>query len=166
VRPEVAVINPEIVGVAVMAVGLMVRVVPLFPREVPVELVIPSWRAPTESMTVLPEVAVVIVRFPEVFVQPDAPPEATVRIPVEFPRLVAAVPVELIAAVPPETVIPAEPVKSPAEVMVPVDVVEMFPVVVTLSPVFVGERVVPVRDQYPMAPDVGAVDVRFFEPSV
>jgi hypothetical protein len=47
----------------------------------------------------------------------------------------------------PEMVAPREPVSSPAEVIVPVLVVEMFPVVVTLSPAVVGESVVPERDQ-------------------
>ena len=40
------------------------------------------------------------------------------------------------------------------------------PVVVILSPLVVGVSVVPVLDQYPSAPEVGAVDVKFFDPSV
>ena len=38
---------------------------------------------------------------------------------------------------------PLVPVISPAEVIVPVPVVEMFPVVVIASPAVAGERVVP-----------------------
>jgi hypothetical protein len=38
--------------------------------------------------------------------------------------------------------------------------------IVTISLAVAGESVVPLLDQYPIAPEVGAVDVRFFEPSV
>ena len=65
-----------------------------------------------------------------------------------LPIAVLAVPVVLMEAVPPETVSPAEPVRSPADVMVPVPVVEMSPVVVTASPAFTGERVVVFLCQY------------------
>ena len=96
-------------------------------------------------MTVLPDVAVVIVRLPEVFVQPDAPPEAIVNTPVELPILVAAVPVALMLAVPVNVTPPVPRIRSAA---------------VAVS------SVVPERDQYPIVPDVGAVEVRFFDPSV
>jgi hypothetical protein len=58
------------------------------------------------------------------------------------------------------------PLNAPAEVIVPDPVVEILPEVVTLSPAVAGERVVPVLDQYPIVPEVGAVEVKFFEPSV
>jgi hypothetical protein len=124
VRPEVAVMRPEIVGVAVQAVGFTVSVVPDFPKDVPVEFVIPSCSAPAESITVLPDVAVVIVRFPDVFVQLEAPPEATVKTPVELPMFVAAVPVALIFVVPvivkpPVPCINPEPAVTPTEVINP-----------------------------------------------
>ena len=100
VRPEVAVINPEMVGVAVQAVGLIVRVVAALPREVEVELVIPKFKAPAESTAIVPDVAVWIVKFPDVFVHDDVPPEAMTRAPVELPMFVAAVPVALMLVVP------------------------------------------------------------------
>ncbi len=58
VSPEVAVISPEIVGVAVMAVGFMVKVVPDLPRFVAVELTVPRFNTPAESIVVVPEVVV------------------------------------------------------------------------------------------------------------
>ncbi len=108
VNPLVAVINPEIVGVAVHEVGLMVKVVAAFPREVEVELVVPRFNAPAESTAMVPEVAVCMVRLPDVLVQEDVPPDAMTNTPVEFPMLVADVPVALMLAVP-VTVIPPVP---------------------------------------------------------
>ncbi len=106
--PEVAVINPEIVGVAVQAVGLMVKVVAALPKAVEVALVVPRFKAPAESTAMVPEVAVWIVKFPEVLVHDEVPPEATTRAPVELPRFVAEVPVALMFAVP-VTVMPPVP---------------------------------------------------------
>ena len=100
VKPEVAVIKPEIVGVAVQEVGLMVNVVAALPRLVAVELTVPRFKTPAESMLMVPEVAVWIVRLPEVLVQDETPAEVIVKTPVEFPMLVAAVPVALMLAVP------------------------------------------------------------------
>jgi hypothetical protein len=42
----------------------------------------------------------------------------------------------------------------------------MFPEVVTASPAVVGDSVVPVLLQYPIAPEVGAVVVKTLEPLV
>jgi hypothetical protein len=134
VNPEVAVMRPEIVGVAVQEVGLTVSVVPDFPRDVEVEFVIPSCNAPAESMIVFPDVAVVIVKLPAVFVQEEAPPEAIVKTPVELPILVAAVPVALILVVPvivrppvpwirPEPAVTPTEVKRPAIVKAPEEVI-------------------------------------------
>ena len=49
------------------------------------------------------------------------------------------------------------PEKAPAEVIVPLPVVEIFPVVVMASPAVEGERLVPVLDQYPSIPEVAQV---------
>ncbi len=61
---------------------------------------------------------------------------------------------------------PLEAIRAPAEVIVPVPVVEIFPDVVIASPAVAGERVVPVRFQNPKLPDVGAVEVSCLLPSV
>ena len=103
-----AVISPEIVGVAVQAVGLMVRVVATLPKLVAVELTVPRFNIPAESTVMVPEVAVWMVKLPEVLFQEEVPPEAMTKAPVELPRLVAAVPVALMLAVP-VTVMPPVP---------------------------------------------------------
>ena len=133
VRPEVAVISPEIVGVAVQAVGLTVKVVPLLPREVEVELVMPSCSAPAESMTVLPLVAVWMVRLPAVLVQEEVPPEAMTTAPVELPRLTVlpAVPAKVAL---PETLIPPVPWIWPEPELRPTNVP---------SPAWVTEKLAP-----------------------
>ena len=46
------------------------------------------FKAPAEVMAKVPLVAVAMVKLPEVFVQPEAPPEAMVKAPVELPRVV------------------------------------------------------------------------------
>jgi hypothetical protein len=61
---------------------------------------------------------------------------------------------------------PDDPVNNPAEVIVPVPLVEMFPLVVTASPAVVGERIIPERFQYPRIPVVGGVDVNALVPFV
>ena len=99
-KPEVMVTAPEMVGVAVQAVGFTVRVVAALPRLVAVELVTPRSKTATESTAMVPEVAVCMVKLPEVFVQLLVPPDATTKVPVEFPMFVAAVPVALMFAVP------------------------------------------------------------------
>jgi len=48
---------------------------------------------------------------------------------------------------PPVIVAPVVPVSNPAEVMAPVPVAEIFPLVVTSSPKLVGESIMPVRLQ-------------------
>lgn len=60
--------------------------------------------------------------------------------------------VEVMDKAPVDIINPFDAVKSPAEVIVPVEVVEMLPEVVTLSPAVNGDRVVPVRVQYPILP--------------
>jgi hypothetical protein len=57
-------------------------------------------RAPAEDKAKVPDVAVEIVRSPEVFAQEEVEPEATTKAPVELPMFVAAVPVALILVVP------------------------------------------------------------------
>lgn len=61
---------------------------------------------------------------------------------------------------------PLDAVKRPADVIVPVPVVEIFPDVVTASPALLGDNVVPVLFQYPSTPDVGGVDVSCLPASV
>ena len=122
VIPLDAVINPDMVGVAVQLVGLMVKVVAAFPRLVDVELTVPRFRAPAESMVIVPDDAVWMVRLPEVLFQLDVPPEAMTRAPVELPRLVAAVPVALMLAVP-VTVNPPVPWRSPVPALTPTPVI-------------------------------------------
>src|SRR3989338_837953 len=58
VRPLVAVIRPEIVGVAVQAVGFTVKVVAALPKLVAVELTVPKFRMPAESRVMAPLAAV------------------------------------------------------------------------------------------------------------
>ena len=58
VKPEVAVTNPEIIGVAVQAVGLIVKVVATLPKLVAVELTVPRLKIPAESIAIVPEVFV------------------------------------------------------------------------------------------------------------
>jgi hypothetical protein len=89
-----------------------------------------------------------------------APPEVIVIAPAaEFPREIVPVdvppPIDVLKLeeslrdiAPPETVKPVLPVKRPADVMVPVEVVEIFPEVVMLSPALRGERVVVFLCQY------------------
>ena len=71
-----------------------------------------------EFRRILPDVAVCKVKSPDVFVQPDAPPDARVNTPVLFPILLALVPVALILPVP-VTVIPPVPCKSPEPELTP-----------------------------------------------
>jgi hypothetical protein len=60
------------------------------------------------------------------------------------------------------TVNPNDPVSNPADVTVPLPVVEIFPLVVNASPAFTGDNVVPVRFQNPTLPEDGAVVVKSF----
>ena len=83
-----------------------------------------------ELKRILPDVAVLNVKSPDVFVQPDAPPEAKVNTPVELPMFVADVPVALILPVP-VTVIPPVPCKSPEPELTPTAVTA--PTLVTLN---------------------------------
>lgn len=124
-----------------MSEPLLVVVTPVRPIEIEVALVLPTVRAAAESKLKAPEVAVEMVKLPDVLVQEDDPPEAITKAPVELPILVADVPVALILAVPPVIVIPADPVSNPVEVIVPA------PLVVMLSPAFDGDRVVPLLVQ-------------------
>ncbi len=100
VNPDVAVIKPEIVGVAVQAVAPKVVVTPDLPKVNPVALVLPTVKEAAESKAKVPEVAVEIVKLPAVFVQAEVPPEAKVNTPVELPMFVALVPVALRFPVP------------------------------------------------------------------
>ena len=83
----------------------------------------------------------------------------------EFPILIVpVVPESIVKAVAAGVVRSA--VCPPANVNIPVPVVEIFPDVVMASPAVTGERVVPVRFQKPKFPEVGAVVVRALDPSV
>ena len=59
-----------------------------------------------------------MVKFPDVFVQEEAPPEAITNTPVELPRLVAAVPVALMLVMP-VTVSPPVPCRRPEPELTP-----------------------------------------------
>lgn len=72
------------------------------------------------------------------------------NVPVEFPIAVLDVPEVLMLAVPPETVSPPVLVKSPAEVIVPDPVVEIFPEVVSVPAVLI-DHVEPVIEVVPVA---------------
>jgi len=76
VTPPLAVIRPEIVGVAVQAVEFTVRVTPALPSAIAVALVTPKFNWAAESIAVVPEVAVSMVRLPEVLVIDDVPPSS------------------------------------------------------------------------------------------
>lgn len=112
-------------------------------------VVVPKLRVPAEATSNLP-VEAGIVTTPAVVT--FKPVDAKAKVPEEFPIAVLFVPLELIFAVAPVTVIPAEPVSKPPTV--------------TASEPAVEVKVVPVLVQYPSAPEVGAVEVKFFEPSV
>ena len=78
----------------------------------------------------------------------NPPEEVRANVPVEFPIFVFPLPVVFSETVPPATVSPALPVISPAEVTVPVPVVDKLPDVVIASPLLMGERVVVFLCQY------------------
>lgn len=147
--------------------------------------------APDREKVVAPEIAPAVVIFKALEVRAKVPvafpravfpvdevlrfnvgaviaavPEESVKVNPVNPVEAIAPEVEVSVKAPVVWVKPLEAVNVPAEVIVPVPVVEILPEVVTLSPLVVGERVVPVLDQYPMAPEVGAVEVRFLEASV
>ena len=84
-----------------------------------------------------------MVKLPEVLVQPEAPPEAIVKTPVELPRLVAAVPVALMLAVPVIVTQPAPSIKP---------LPELTPTAVT-APAWVTEKLVEVIRLAPKAPE-------------
>jgi hypothetical protein len=67
---------------------------------------------------------------------------------------------------PVDSVNPLDAVRSPALVMVPPPVVEILPDVVIASPAVAVDSVVPVLDQYPSTPLVGAVLVNVLLASV
>ena len=85
-----------------------------------------------------------VVEPPSETVPPPDRPVPAVTVKEELAR--AALAIELAGRVtaPDETVNPFEAVNSPAEVMVPVPDVEIFPEVVMASPAVAGESVVPV----------------------
>ena len=79
----------------------------------------------------------------------------------------------LIVPVVPESIVKAvaagvvrSAVCPPANITIPVPVVEIFPDVVTASPAVTGDSVVPVLFQKPKFPEVGAVVVKTLDPSV
>lgn len=92
--------------------------------------------------------------LPKAIVWVPVPPRVTVEVVEPVPMSTAKLEEAFRDTAAPLTVSPAEPVNSPAEVMVPVPVVEMLPEVVTASPAVAGCRVVPDLDQYPTVPSV------------
>lgn len=99
--------------------------------------------APAEVRANIPELEVEIVKFPEVFVQDEVPPEASDSAPVEFPILVAEVPVALILAV------PLFWVNAPVAVSVPV-----IAVVIAALPILIAEALLVPSDNVPFVPPV------------
>lgn len=121
-------------------------------------------RAPAEVSASVPDVAVEMVRFPEVLVQADAPPDDRVSVfaPVEMldaesPESESAPLVAVRLSAPVVWVKPFEAVRSPAKDPVPVPVAEMLPVVVIASPAVDGDNDVPALDQNPTVPLVAQV---------
>lgn len=94
------------------------------------------FNAPAEVKAKVPEVTVDSVRLFEVDEMVDAP----------SPWIDSAPEVEVMFSAPDERVNPLLAVRSPVEV--------------TASPELLGDKVVPVRFQYPSIPDVGGVEVR------
>jgi hypothetical protein len=88
--------------------------------------------------------------------------------PVDVPVLMLVAKFELLfrLTAAPDIVAPVEPVNNPAEVIVPVPVDEISPLVVTSSPAVVGESTVPARFQKPMVPMAGGVEVNALAASV
>jgi hypothetical protein len=97
---------------------------------------------------------------------PPVKPVPAVTVKDELARAAFAIEFAGKVTVPEEIVSPLEPVSRPADVIVPVPLVEIFPEVVIASPELLGDSVVPVRFKYPSTPEVGAVDVRFLDASV
>ena len=104
---------------------------------------------PIEFRRILPLVAVLNVKSPEVFVQPDAPPDAKVNTPVELPMFVADVPVALMFAVPTEVRVVnvaaaelAPPIIVPSIVPPFISAVVTVPKSVHVAPAAVGEVVI------------------------
>jgi hypothetical protein len=71
--------------------------------------------------------------------------------------LVAKLEEALMLVVAPEIVAPAVPVRRPAEVIVPLLVVDILPVVVIASPELTGDKVVPLLVHQPWVPVVALV---------
>ena len=93
-----------------------------------------KFKAPTLVRARMPEVAVDIVRLPDVLVQAEVPPEAKVSVPVELPIVVVAVPVEFIFVVP-VSVSPPVPCSKPVPELTPTAVTAPAPVTLKLVPV-------------------------------
>jgi hypothetical protein len=92
------------------------------------------------SIDVTPVSAPAVVTF--------RPLDVSWNVPVAFPIAVFALPLVFMDAVPPAIVSPALPVKRPADVMVPVEVVEIFPDVVMVSPAVTGDKILEDLCQY------------------
>ena len=141
---------PRLIVLALLPVPkLTVPVVPesiVIAEDVVDEIVPAPAKVKPVAVTAIVSIEATPVKAPPV-VTLSPPFEANANVPVALPIVVFAVPVEFIEAVPPVIVTPAEPVNNPAEVIVPVPEVEMFPEVVILSPAVIGERVVPVLSQ-------------------
>ena len=113
----------------------------------------PTWEKLPEAraMPVAPVIAPAEISKVVVSTAKTAEPPPKVRVPVEVPVLMLTALLEeaLRLTVPPLAVKPAEPVKSPAEVMAPAPEVEILPEVVMASPALIGDKVVPVLSHQP-----------------
>lgn len=105
----------------------------------------------------------VVLKFPDVKVKLFAP-ELIDEAPSPDSAKAPDVPVIFVAPV--VCVNPFDAVSSPADVTVPVPLVETLPDVVTASPAVAGDSVMPALFQKPRVPVVGGVEVKLLDPSV
>jgi hypothetical protein len=128
-RESVATVVLNTVAAVALLVVISALVVPFTPKSPAMFVSFCSSTVPKGLTTMLPEAAVVKVKLPLVFVQPEAPPEAKVKTPVELPMLVAAVPLALMLAVPIDVNVVNAPVLADVAPMA----VELMPVAVVLK---------------------------------
>jgi hypothetical protein len=95
----------------------------------------------------IPIVSATVLSVPTAMVLPADPPIVTMPVEVPVAMFTALFDEALRLTIPPLTVIPDCPVRSPADVIVPLPVVEIVPVVVRLPEEFTDHAVPPTRDR-------------------
>ena len=133
----------------------------MVPSVMSVLVTFPVERTPLASLCTSPAVV-----NPGRITEFAVPPIVTFSVEVPVLMFVALFEFAFKLTAPPEISAPADPVNKPAEVTVPVPVVEISPVVETASPAVTGDRVVPDLSQYPIVPEDGGVEVYFLLTSV